>query len=829
VIRIGRLRTGPGSADRIGLGGLLSRVIMIPVVVAVSALLVAIGLFPALGGAGAAVKRIDETLLANDDDLKIPEFPLRSTIYAADGSELATVAEYNRIYVKLDDVNEVTRDAVLAIEDSRFYEHGPVDAVAIIRAAFDNLVAGEVVSGASTISQQLVKNTVIGDEVTFERKFKEAQAAIQLERTYTKDQILELYLNQVYLGHGTYGVGAAAEFYFGKSPPKLKLHEAALLAAMIQRPAEYDPIRNRPAALARRNFVLSRMREVGWIGSDQYAEALAAPIKLSKKKRTVNKYGPQPYFVDYVRQQILHPLKDDPNYEAILKAFGKKFEDRERSLYQGGLKIYTTLRRDLQKLAERAVEAKFQHPGRQPPLDPQASVLTIVPQTGAIQTMYGGADFSKEQFNLATQARRGAGSAFKAFTLAAAFEQGMPVGKVYKSSSPAKIDPEKCPDPDGVWTPANAEGGGGGYVPLTTATALSINVVFAQLIGDIGPSNVARVAERMGVRSYARNAKVSVPPVCSITLGSVEVSPLAMASGFSTLANEGVHCWPFAMRKVVSAAGKTIFKSKPSCKRRLEASVAAQVTSLLRGVTEYGTATVANLPDRPEAGKTGTGQDYKDAWFMGYIPQLVTGVWVGYTEREYPMIGLNVLYGGRAYGGTIAAPIWAEYMREAVKGLPVKDFPIPPPQKGGTVPDVVGLMQEEAEKVLSEANFTPIPETVESHEPAGTVVAQSPAGGASATLGSGVTISISDGKGPPPVVKKTVPDVVDMLEDEAKAALKDAGFKVDVMEQCTDDPLQNGLVLSQDPEGGKKANEGSTVTIWVGKNPDPPDTCSPDG
>jgi 1A family penicillin-binding protein len=797
---------------------------MIPVVVAVSSLLVAIGLFPAIGGAGAAVKRIDQTLLGNGDDLKIAEFPLRSTIYAADGKELATVAEYNRIYMKLEKINQVTKDAVLAIEDSRFYEHGPVDPVAILRATIDNLLAGDVVSGASTISQQLVKNTLIGNEVTFERKFKEAQAAIQVERTYTKDQILELYLNQVYLGHGTYGVGAAAEFYFAKSPSKLKLHEAALLASLIQRPADYDPIRNRDASLVRRNFVLQRMLQVGSIDTAQYVDALNAPIKLSNKKRKVNKYGEQPYFVDYVRNQILHPIKDDPNHKAIIKAFGKKFEDRERALYQGGLKIFTTLRLDYQNEAERAVNRKLSDPpqGPRPPASPTGSLVAIVPSTGAIVTMYGGKDFSKDQFNLATQAGRGAGSAFKAFTLAAAFEQGVPAGKVYKSSSPTRIDPDKCPDPDGVWEPANAEGGGGGYIPLTTATALSVNVVFAQLIADIGPTSVAEVAQRMGVRSYAANAKVNVPPVCSITLGSVEVSPLAMASGFSTLANQGMHCWPFAIRKVVSAQGKTIFKSKPSCKRKLDESVAAQVTSLLRGVTEFGTATVANLPGRPEAGKTGTGQDYKDAWFMGYIPQLATGVWVGYTKRQYQMQGLKVCGYGNCYGGTVAAPIWADFMVDAVQGMTVKNFPVPPPQKGGTVPNVVGLMQEKAEEVLADADFTAIPKTVSSHEPAGTVVAQSPAAGASATLGSGVTISVSDGKGPPPVPKNTVPNVVGDFWEDAKNTLENAGFSVKVKQECTLDSDQEGEVLSQDPAGGTKAKEGSTVTIWVGKVPEPP-------
>jgi membrane peptidoglycan carboxypeptidase len=809
------------------LGGIVFRILMIPVVVALSAILVAVGLFPAVGGAGAAVKKIDQTLLADKDELKIPEFPLRSTIYAANGAELATVAEYNRIFTPLEKVNDATRHAVLAIEDARFYEHGPVDPASIVRAAIDNLLSGTVVSGASTISQQLVKNTVTGTEVTFERKFKEAQAAIQLERTYTKDQILELYLNQVYLGRGTYGIGAAAEYYFARKASKLKLHEAALLAALIQRPADYDPVKNRSAAVTRRNFVLQRMHSLDWISTAEYSEALSAPIKLSKEKRNVNTYGPQPYFVDYVRNQILHPIKADPNYRAIIKAFGKTVEDREQALYQGGLKIQTTLRLDYQNEAAASVNRKLKNPGPKPPdWDPTGSLVSIVPHTGAIVTMYGGKDFSKDQFNLATQAGRGAGSAFKAFTLAAAFEQGFPAGKVYKATSGMEIDPDKCPDPEGVWSPENAEGGGGGYLPLTTATALSVNVVFAQLIGDVGPEHVAEVAERMGVRKYAWNAKVNVPPVCSITLGSVEVSPLAMASGFSTLANQGVHCWPFAIRKVVSAQGKTIFKSKPNCKRKLDEQVAAQVTSLLRGVTEFGTASaVANLPGRPEAGKTGTGQDYKDVWFMGYVPQLVSGVWVGYTKKQHKMQGLRVCGYGNCYGGTVAAPIWADFMLDAVKGMPVKDFPVPPPQKAGTVPNVVGMMEAEAVDVLAEESFTAIPVTVRSHAKAGTVVAQSPQGGATVTLGSAVTISISDGKGQPPPVMNEVPNVLGLSEDKARDALDDAGFNVNVKEECTEDDKKDGRVLAQDPSGGSNAEEGSTVTIWVGKLEEPPGTC----
>jgi len=799
------------------------RVILIPIVILMAASLVALGLFPIFGGTGAALTRFDKQFRVDDGrNIRFPSFPQRSTIYAADGSVLAVVADENREVVELKDVAPIARQAVLAIEDHGFYQHGPVDVFSIFRAALANLRAGKVVQGGSTITQQLVKNTETGNAQTFARKFREAQDAVRLEHEYTKDQILQEYLNEVYFGHGAYGVASAAEFYFAKTAADLNLQQSALLAGLISSPAQWDPIDHPDAALARRNEVLSRMRDLGWISSTQYEEASTSRIKLSGKKRNVNAFGPQPYFVRSIEDSILHPLKTDPNYKRYLKLFGKTDAERKTALFQGGLKIYTTLQPKLQQEAAAAVEAELKHQGPKPPADPEAALVTIVPQTGAIETMYGGTNFKKQQFNLATQAGRTAGSSFKAFTLAAALTQGVPIGKVYKADSPVTIPQDKCPNTGGPWQPANAEGGLGGYISMPQATAASINVYFAQLIADVGPANVATMAQQMGVQAYARDAQVSIPSVCAITLGAVEVNPLSMTSGYSTLANQGTHCYPYAISKVLSSTGSVLFKAKPSCGQVLDPKVAAQETSLLEGVVTSGTGTRANI-GRPVAGKTGTGQDYQDAWFIGYIPQLVTGVWVGYSKSEIPMRNLPVLGGANAFGGTIAAPIWHNFMIKAVQGLKVKDFPAPPTPKSGTVPNVVGMKQDDAVKALGDAKFTAIAKSVACDQPSGIVCSQDPAAGSSAPLGSGVTINVSNGKTP----KTKVPSVVGSTKETATAAIQNAGFNVSVQYQVVSDPSKDDVVLAQTPSGGTKATQGSTVTITVGRFLKPTPSPSP--
>jgi 1A family penicillin-binding protein len=810
-----RVRSLDGGVGPAAGGGPFNQILLLPLVVALCAVLVALSLYPVLSGTGHALKAFNDTFLSEGrNTLRVGEFPERSTIYAGDGSVLATVAEYNRVYVPLTDISEMARKAVLAVEDDRFYEHGPVDFTAIVRAAVANLRAGDIVQGGSTISQQLVKNTYVGAEQTFRRKFQEAQDAIRLERTYSKDQILELYMNNVFLANRTYGFGAGAEFYFNRTPADLTLPQAALLAGMIQLPGAYDPIKNPEAAKTRRDLVLRRMLELGWINNTEYTQAVDTPVKLSKKRRDFNTYGNYPYFVSYVIDRLLD--EKDERYAFL----GETREERERAVYQGGLRIHTTLKPEMQDAAEAAVKAHLPQQGPRPPDDPQGAVVSIVPRTGEIETLYGGTNFSRQQFNLASQSTRGAGSAFKAFTLVAAFEDGVPPGRVYKAQSPVTIPVEKCGPQSGGggWKPSNAEGSRSGYMSLKEATAHSTNVVFAQLIADVGAAKVAETAQRMGVAGPT----VNVGPYCAITLGAVEVNPLAMTAGYATLANQGVRCEPFAVTRISSRTEKVLYRAKPDCQQVVQPKIAALVTSLLRRVVEPGGTGWRASIGRPVAGKTGTGQEYKDVWFMGYIPQLATGVWVGYSRFPYPMTGLRVLGGANAFGGTLAAPIWHDYMLQAVAGLKVRDFPAPPAERGGTIPSVVGLMQGEAERVLAEANFSPIAQVVDSAEPQGTVVSQSPGGGATAVLGSPVSISVSNGVAP----RAPIPNVVGMKHKQAVARLRQAGFVVTVSGAGTEDKKLNDRVISQTPSAGSNRLSGSQVRIVVGKYvapaPEPP-------
>jgi membrane peptidoglycan carboxypeptidase len=622
----------------------------------------ALAFLPVVMALNTSLAMVDRHYLAKaGEPLKLPPLPQRSTILARDGSVLQHVYfGENRVVVPISRYRESTIDAVLAIEDDRFFQHGPLDFSAIVRAAVTNMAAGGIVEGGSTISQQLVKETVTGDAPTLARKIREAADAIRLENTYSKEHILGMYLSEVYLGHGAYGMAAAAEYYFARQASELTVAQAALLAGMIRSPSYYDPLTRPKHALHRRNAVLARMLELGWITSARYDQASAAPIVLSAADRDVAQAAPNSYWTQYVVDSFL----SNP-------AFGPTVKARIRALYQGGLKIYTTLEPSMERQAEQTLLNRMTGPGL-----PQAALVSIVPQTGAIRAMaVGNAPYGPNQYNLAVDPGGGrtAGSAFKVFTLAAALEAGISPNAVYSGYSPKTI-----PDCGGgeTWTLHNAEPVGGGSYPLWLATADSVNVVFAQVIDQVGPERVAEVAHRMGITT-------DLAPVCPLTLGTSPVSPLDMTSGFATLANDGVHCQPYAIAHVVSSTGKTVYRQKPECSRAIPSWVAQQETAMLEGVVEFGTGTAADI-GRPVAGKTGTGQDYQDAWFLGYVPRLATGVWVGYARAEIPMP--YVAGYGTGYGGVLAAPIWHDFMLLATQGMPVEYFTSPSVGYGTTPP-----------------------------------------------------------------------------------------------------------------------------------------------
>jgi membrane peptidoglycan carboxypeptidase len=770
--------------------------LLFPAVIAVAGGLVALLLLPAALGIGAGVDRVGARLNSLGEAYKrIPKFPERSTIYASDGKTvLAQVyLDENREIVHLDEVSEVARSAVLVAEDDGFYEHGAMDVPSVLRAMVANVAAGDVVQGGSTITQQLVKNAVLDEaDQTLERKWQELAVALQIEQRYTKDQIFELYLNDVYLGNGIYGIGTAARYYFHKPASRLSLAEGATLAGMIRAPEDYDPIAHPKRAFARRNFVLGRMVDLGDAGAAKVAKIASQPVALPPDAGHTSKKK-VPFFVTYITRQIL--ADTDGEYDA----FGKTAKQRERTLFQGGLKIVTTLDPDWQRAAQAAANQPWAvspgNPGYAQ--TPDTAIVSVDNADGAIRTMLSGRNYQRDQLDLATATRQ-TGSAFKPFTLVAAFEEGIPPGQVYSATSPfcspAWTSQDHCVN--------NAEPGKGGYESLTAATAYSTNVVFAQLALDVGPSNIAQVAHDMGITS-----DLSVVP--SITLGTSDVSPLEMASAYQTLANRGRHCQPFAVSRVEDVEG-VLYRHKAECHQVINPQIAAQVTSMLQGVVSLPGATgTAAAIGRPVAGKTGTTQEYSNAWFVGYTPQVSTAVWVGFPGDPDP---LDRYFGTSVFGGSIAAPIWRTYMTQVMAGMPVQGFPSPPPPETGKVPDVGGRQVGAAQTILAEASFSSRIERVHSTRPEGTVVGQDPAGGATAQLGTLVTLRVSSGKAPTMVV----PALEGKGESAARTVLQDMGFVVHVTEKKVSDPKLDGVVLATVPKAGTKVARGSTVTMIVG-------------
>ena len=565
-----------------------------------------------------------------------------SRIYAADGSLLAYLyGQENRTVVSGSDIPQVVKDAIVAIEDRRFYQHNGVDLQGVARALLDDLQAGKIVEGASTITEQLAGTLYLDrSDVSLVRKFKEAELALQLEKTMTKDQILEAYLNTVYFGSNAYGVKAASQTYFAKDPDKLTLAEAALLAGLVQAPSAYSPRLHPTEAHARRDQVLLAMHANGFITAEQYDAAVNAPLVLS----TVNPYSTvqEPYVVAYVRQQLV-------------AMFG---EDR---VLKGGLNVETTINPAYQTLGVEAIKSTLNQPG-----DPTAAMVAVDPRSGYIQAMVSGTDFSVSQFNLAAQARRQPGSCFKMFVLAAAVEMGMDPFSTYYESKPLSLTIPGHTLPWSVETYSNTYAGD---INVAKATWLSDNTVYAQLVMDVGADRVVDIAHRMGITSYL-NAD---PPIAigGLTYG---VSPLEMASAFGTLANQGSHVEPVIILRVTDATGKVVYEAKPRTTQAISAGVAYEVTSILHENTLVGTATAAYLPDRPVAGKTGTAQDWHDAWFSGYIPQLSAAVWVGYPQSQIPMTDVH---GIRVTGGSFPAEIWNKFMSQATKGVAPEDFAVP--------------------------------------------------------------------------------------------------------------------------------------------------------
>jgi len=789
--------------------------------------------------------------------------PETSFVYAADGTLITRLnAGVNRVSIRSSKIPDVVRNAVIAVEDQRFYDHKGLDLRALLRAAYIDATTGEVVEGGSTITQQLVKQVYVGDEVSLARKAREAYLAWQLENTLTKQQILTKYLNTVYFGNGAYGIQAAAETYFDKEPLQLTLEESALLAGLIAAPVNFDPVIHPSRARARRKRTFRAMLELGMIDRARYQLAVQTPVTLNLTPKDDDVYF-APHFVDYVKEWFL----SNPR-------FGETQQERYDLLFEGGLRIVTTLDLGMQQAAERAVSSVLTERG-----DPYGALTAVDPRTGFVRAMVGGRDYWNEEdrfarINLATGGSTGrqAGSAFKPFALVAALEHGITRSQPLNGSSAHVLLQDGT-----YWDPQNAEGGGYGTISLESATVNSVNIAYANLLAVIGAgdtyagaSATVETAVRMGIRCCPRTAEPNGPlaAVPSAVLGVNEVSTLEMASAYGTLAFAGQHVQPTPVISITTAAGEVIYEASSTPKPAVDAAIAAEAVDILGGVVTGGTGTGANI-GRPQFGKTGTGQNASDAWFVGAIPQLATAVWVGFPQGQIPMCCGNVRI-STVYGGTWPASIWRAFMLEATRNMPIKDFPVAPeveyitlridvtqgclanpytlPQNidirqfvAGTeptyevctepseyqlltVPSVIGLERDAAISSLRASGFDVAVELVPSDQPEGTVIAQDPEPGERLIQTGTVTITVVKGElepSPPPAELVTVPDVIGMTQGAANAALRGAGFDVSISldQECDpEDPAcdyRQGVVWAQSPSGGEEAEAGSTVTIVV--------------
>ncbi len=537
----------------------------------------------------------------------------------------------------------VTRQAVVAIEDSRFYSHFGVDVRGTARALFTNLQEGRAAEGGSTITQQVARILYLSQEKTLQRKLNEAMFALKLEREYTKDQILEIYLNRAYWGHGAEGIEAASQTYFGKSCSKLNLPESALLAGLLQRPEGLTPLRNPDAAKKRQHIVLDRMAEL----------SIITKADAAKAKRTKLRFAPNPdrshqapYFTAHLINQLTNRYGDD-------------------AIFRGDLKVWTTLDLDMQTHAEKLIANLVKTQGKRYRFD-QAALVALDPRSGYVRAMVGGADYQKSQFNRAVQAKRQPGSTFKPFVFLTAFAQGI------SPDATASDAVASYPQANGKrWTPRNYDNESLGVTTLRKALEHSNNVITVKLLKDVGTGPVIDHAHRFGIST-------DLTRDLSLGLGTSVVTPLELTSAYGVLAADGMKAEPVTYFRITDAKGRVLEEIRPQAYRVMDPTPVRTLNGVLQGVVERGTAKRAAI-GRPAAGKTGTTNDYRDAWFVGYVPQLVTSIWIGNDDNSVTK---------RATGGAVCAPVWASFMKTALKSEPAMPFLLPqPPEPAPMAPE----------------------------------------------------------------------------------------------------------------------------------------------
>ena len=567
--------------------------------------------------------------------------PSITTRVYADNNEL--IDEFfleDRKVIQYEEIPKILIQAFIAAEDARFFQHKGFDMQSMSRAFFKNLEAGRIVQGGSTITQQVAKTLYLSPEKSYMRKIKEALLAYKIDRYLTKEEIITLYLNHIYLGHGTYGVEAASQGYFGKSAQNISLPEAAMLAGLPKAPSHYSPYLHPERAYQRQAYVLNRMMEDGYITQQEKDRALSKVIKLRSIKP---KDKIAPYFIENIRRYIQEKYGSDV-------------------LYKEGLEVYTTLNIQMQKAASEAVERGLKEMEERQRYEKglvQGALFAMDAKTGAIRAMVGGRDFQRSEFNRATQSRRQPGSAFKPLIYTAAFDKGMTPATVIVDEPIFYPDPQQ---PDGIWKPKNFDEKFWGPTTLHNALIHSRNVITIKVLEEIGVDYAASYAANMGISSpISRNL--------SLALGTSGVTLQELVQAYGVLANEGKKVQPYFIQKIVDRTGHIFEETQPKVEQVIDPRIAFMSSYVMQDVVESGTGQRVRKIGRPVAGKTGTTDDTRDAWFLGFTPSLVAGVWVGF-DQERPM-------GRQEVGGRAAAPIWLYFAEQALRETPVEVFPVP--------------------------------------------------------------------------------------------------------------------------------------------------------
>lgn len=597
-------------------------------------------LVPAILGTSFGYALVNYLEIPDVKQLELYKPKSATRLYADDGTLFAEIFVEKRIPIPITQMPEHLRNAFIAIEDVRFYKHFGIDLRGIGRAVFRNIFSGHITEGASTITQQLARNLYLTRQKTLKRKIEEAILAIQIERTYSKDEILNMYLNLIYLGEGAYGVEAASYKYFHKKASELSLEESATLAAMTKSPSSLSPFKNITKAKERRDIVLYKMFDAGFIDEKTYLKAVQKTIVLAPFKTYEQKTG---YFTEYIKQ-VLEDYVDEP-----------------QEIYIKGFNINTALSLKMTEFAYEAIEKgmegfKARNPKKA--VLPEVALIAIEVKTGEIKVLIGGRDFRLSPYNRAVQSKRQPGSAFKPIIYLAAIEQGYTPDYMLLDAPISFVNPYT----KSVWSPRNYKNEYHGSVSMRKALELSLNTATVRLLEKVGVDNVIELARRLNINSRFE-------PNLSLALGAIEVVPLELAGAYATFAREGVYIEPAAVKKIATTEGELIYEHEPQEKRVVSDEHSYMLVDIMKGVIKNGTARAASKLPYYLAGKTGTTNDFKDAWFVGFSPNLLCLVWVGYDRGD------NL--GGRESGSTAALPIWIDFMSKALPLYPNEDFKKP--------------------------------------------------------------------------------------------------------------------------------------------------------